>query len=432
MTSGSRSRKANPLGMIAAATDAVAECLAQYDERSAPAQFVNAVAAEIHQATARNYSTGEIQQMVAQALVQARIFWTGADASLQAAAKQPNFFPERSSTIAHLLRLATSDDSDRDSTSDWNNVRALLRDVASVRASSAAEDDKGSQASSRYDDWLSAFQPRWRSKYGIYFTPRSIARFVVRSVDSLLRTDFGLHDGLADVTTWHEIGDSTSGPALPEFVRPETPLVAILDPAAGDGIFLEEVIESIYQTLQCKWIAESLTTSERQAAWNQYVPEFLLPRLNGFELLLPQLVLAWLRLYEKLARTGYEFGQPANFNLALCDTLSGADQMCGRRNFTVLVGNPPFAALAHETSAWMTSLLKAVVARRLRKILTLRPVADRVFGLRNRRLRNESQLSEQLNVSRNASIADTVVPANFCGGSAWKSQKRRSTTGRNA
>ena len=42
---------------------------------------------------------------------------------------------------------------------------------------------------------------------GVFYTPRS--------VDELLRTQFGLEDGLADTTTWGEMAEPHEGLTIP-------------------------------------------------------------------------------------------------------------------------------------------------------------------------------------------------------------------------
>ena len=49
--------------------------------------------------------------------------------------------------------------------------------------------------------------------------------FIVRSVDELLRTEFGLEDGLADTTTWGEMAgriDDLEIPKAPPQTRPSS------------------------------------------------------------------------------------------------------------------------------------------------------------------------------------------------------------------
>lgn len=52
-----------------------------------------------------------------------------------------------------------------------------------------------------YEHFLSAYDQEQRIKRGVFYTPRPVVSFIVRSVDELLRKKFGLEDGLADITT---------------------------------------------------------------------------------------------------------------------------------------------------------------------------------------------------------------------------------------
>ena len=59
-----------------------------------------------------------------------------------------------------------------------------------------------------------------RVKRGEFYTPDPVVSYIVRSVDYLLKTEFGLEDGLADTTVDPRTGE---------------PLVQILDPTTGTG-----------------------------------------------------------------------------------------------------------------------------------------------------------------------------------------------------
>ena len=58
-------------------------------------------------------------------------------------------------------------------------------------------------------DFLSAagrdrtYDKKMRAKRGVFYTPSRVVRFIVRSVDEILKTEFGIEDGLAS-TTWGE------------------------------------------------------------------------------------------------------------------------------------------------------------------------------------------------------------------------------------
>ena len=70
-------------------------------------------------------------------------------------------------------------------------------------------------------------------KRGVFYTPRPVVSFIVRSVDQILRKEFGLADGLADITTWGEMAERKDAYRIPDGVSPQQPFVQILDPATG-------------------------------------------------------------------------------------------------------------------------------------------------------------------------------------------------------
>jgi hypothetical protein len=51
-----------------------------------------------------------------------------------------------------------------------------------------------------YEDFLKEYDPILRKKMGAYYTPLPVVNFIVRSVDYLLKKEFGLPEGLADTT----------------------------------------------------------------------------------------------------------------------------------------------------------------------------------------------------------------------------------------
>ena len=73
-----------------------------------------------------------------------------------------------------------------------------------------------------YETFLGAYNQKLREQRGVYYTPQPVVDFMVRSVDTLLKTALGKPDGLADKDT------------------------LILDPATGTATFLRRVIDQIY------------------------------------------------------------------------------------------------------------------------------------------------------------------------------------------
>lgn len=119
-----------------------------------------------------------------------------------------------------------------------------------------------------YESFLKEYDANIRMKRGVFYTPRPVVSYIVRSVHELLQTKFGLTDGLADTTTWGEMLAKHPGlrqpllsdsPGETQTISPDEPFVQILDPATGTATFLVEVIDVIYATLKAKWRKQRLT-----------------------------------------------------------------------------------------------------------------------------------------------------------------------------
>jgi len=113
----------------------------------------------------------------------------------------------------------------------------------------------------------------------VWYTPKfGLQHFIVRAVDEVLQTEFGLPDGLADtskVTLDWDTGQ-TDNKGRKVTIKKEVHRVQILDPATGTGTFLAEVIKQIAPKVQ--GVAPGM--------WSGYIENDLIPRLHGFELLM--------------------------------------------------------------------------------------------------------------------------------------------------
>src|ERR1035437_7039215 len=76
-----------------------------------------------------------------------------------------------------------------------------------------------------YETFLAAYDPGLREKRGVYYTPEPVVRYIVLSVDELLKTRFNKPKGLADERT------------------------LILDPATGTATFIYVIIQHIYASM---------------------------------------------------------------------------------------------------------------------------------------------------------------------------------------
>jgi hypothetical protein len=79
-----------------------------------------------------------------------------------------------------------------------------------------------------YETFLAAYDPKMREARGVYYTPEPVVSYIVRSVDHILKNDFGLKDGLADATKI-KLKDAT------DKTEKEIHRVLILEPGHGDG-----------------------------------------------------------------------------------------------------------------------------------------------------------------------------------------------------
>ncbi|MGH8735249.1 MAG: N-6 DNA methylase, partial [Burkholderiales bacterium] len=104
-----------------------------------------------------------------------------------------------------------------------------------------------------YELFLKEYDAKKRMQRGVFYTPRPVVSYIVRSVDELLRTEFGLEDGLADTTTWGAMAKRHKDLEIPDGVPASQDFVQILDPATGTGTFLVEVIDLIHRRLTEKW-----------------------------------------------------------------------------------------------------------------------------------------------------------------------------------
>jgi hypothetical protein len=216
-----------------------------------------------------------------------------------------------------------------------------------------------------YEDFLAAYDKDQKVSRGVFYTPRPVVSYIVRSLDAQLRTEFGLSDGLADTSTWAEMVRSHEGLKIPKGVSPDQDFVQILDPACGTGTFLVEAIALIFETVTTKWRTSGRQEPEIGPLWNEYVAVHLLPRLHGYELLMAPYAIAHLKIGLKLYETGYLFGsdqraqvfltnalEPAadlgqltleGFLPALAHEAEAVNEVKRRRRFTVVLGNPPYS-----------------------------------------------------------------------------------------
>ena len=221
-----------------------------------------------------------------------------------------------------------------------------------------------------YETFLAEYDPKLRKARGVWYTPAPVVNFIVRAVDDILKTEFDLPQGLAD-TSKTKIKVQTQSPNKNfksgyKEIEKETHRVQILDPATGTGTFLAEVIKHVNKKFK-----------GQEGIWSGYVENHLLPRLNGFELLMASYAMAHLQLDLLLKETGFKAKKDQRTRVYLTNSLEEYHPDTGtlfanwlsseaneanhiKRDSPVMciIGNPPYSGESANKGDWIMDLMQ--------------------------------------------------------------------------
>ncbi|HVZ17626.1 MAG TPA: type ISP restriction/modification enzyme [Terriglobales bacterium] len=182
-----------------------------------------------------------------------------------------------------------------------------------------------------YEDFLRAYDKATSKGRGVYYTPPPVVSFIVRAVDDILKTSFGIDDGLADSRR-----------------------VTVLDFACGTGTFLLEVFQRIFDNIG----------GPDSSKAKKVVAEHILQHLYGFEYLLAPYTIAHLKLSQYLHDKGHPLKGNERLQVFLTNTLepvtADPDQAklwpvpalateikeadaVKKKQILVITGNPPYS-----------------------------------------------------------------------------------------
>jgi predicted helicase len=236
----------------------------------------------------------------------------------------------------------------------------LASDVADIMKNFGKSTKQEDPVVHFYETFLGEYNPALRKARGVWYTPQPVVNFIVRAVDDILKTEFNLPQGLAD-TSKTKVKVDYYG----KKIEKEVHKVQILDPATGTGTFLAEVVKHIYKKFE-----------GQQGIWSKYVANDLIPRLNGFELLMASYAMAHLKMDMLLTETGYKPTDDQRFKIFLTNSLEEAHQDSGtlfsswlsdesnqaneiKRDTPVMcvIGNPPYSVSSTNKSPWIENLI---------------------------------------------------------------------------
>ncbi len=191
-----------------------------------------------------------------------------------------------------------------------------------------------------YEPFLEAFDPELRKELGVWYTPPEIVQYMVARVDTVLREELDVPDGLAD------------------------PRVYVLDPCCGTGAYLVEVLTRISQTLDEKG-ADALSAGE--------VKKAAMDRVFGFEILPAPFVIAHMQLGLLLQNMHLPLAENERVGVFLTNALTGWESPHGHQQvmalpeleaerdaaervkqelpILVVLGNPPYNGYAGMATA---------------------------------------------------------------------------------
>jgi predicted helicase len=237
----------------------------------------------------------------------------------------------------------------------------LASDVASIMKDFGKSTKQEDPVVHFYETFLGAYNPALRKARGVWYTPQPVVNFIVRAVDDILKTEFGLADGLADKSK-KKIKVNYQG----KLIDKEVHQVQVLDPATGTGTFLAETIKHIHKKYE-----------GMQGIWSKYVEDDLIPRMNGFELLMASYAMAHLKLDMLLTDTGYVPTKDQRLRVFLTNSLEEPNPDSGtlwgnllsdeadqanevKRDTPVMcvIGNPPYSGESANKGEWIMKLME--------------------------------------------------------------------------
>lgn len=193
-----------------------------------------------------------------------------------------------------------------------------------------------------YETFLAEYDPKKRKSLGVYYTPLPVVRYIVRSVNSLLKSRYGIGEGISgrDVT--------------------------LLDPAAGTLTF---IAESVKQS-----ISEQNEFSDSLIS----LKDHFLTHFFAFEYQMAAYVIGHLRmtlLFEELGiplterfplflTNSLDFSEVRQSNMPFVSGLAQESEEAFKikqKDILVIIGNPPYSSerkLKGELPEWIKEKLK--------------------------------------------------------------------------
>ncbi len=196
-----------------------------------------------------------------------------------------------------------------------------------------------------YETFLATYDPGIRERRGVYYTPEPVVGYIVRSIHAILKSHFGLADGLASEE------------------------VKLLDPAGGTLTFPAEAI---------RLAADEFKSKYGEGGLHRWIENHILANFYAFELMMAPYAIGHLKIGFIFEELGYKMTDEERFKLYLTNTLEMeeiqqtnipgiaslseesylAGEVKKEQPVLVILGNPPYSGISANINGWTERLLK--------------------------------------------------------------------------
>ena len=196
-----------------------------------------------------------------------------------------------------------------------------------------------------YETFLKQYNPLERERRGVYYTPEPVVSYIVRSLNIILKEQFGRLDGFADSS------------------------VTVLDPAAGTLTFLAEA---------SKMAVQEFTNKYGEGGKEALIREHILRDFYALELMMAPYAIGHLKMSFLLEELGYKLNKDERLKLYLTNTLEMneleqtslpgmsslaeeshlAGKVKKRTPILVVMGNPPYSGISANVGEWISKEIK--------------------------------------------------------------------------
>ena len=195
-----------------------------------------------------------------------------------------------------------------------------------------------------YETFLAKYDPEVRERRGVYYTPEPVVGYIVRSLHGLLKTEFGMGDGLA------------SG------------RVTLLDPAAGTMTFVAEAAQ---------WAVSEFESKYGSGGSEDFIRTRILKNFFAFELMMAPYAVGHLKMSFLLEELGHRLADDERMPFYLTNTLDWekleqsrlpglsalaeeshlAGEVKKQKPILLILGNPPYSGHSSNKGDWIRKLI---------------------------------------------------------------------------